>query len=341
MTDLSFSYDKAIALLLDLEKLLSKASGTLRQVRAPGVTSTTVTRHEEVLEDSDTGKLLTDAVQVGQRIDHVVSELQELNIPAEMRPDFLEFHHSIENVHKVAREASYSQKVVEDLRSLRHHIDDMVGGLEKQTARGIVNLAASARRSVDMLLMSTAESLRSTATTELSKISGRSVNPTRELLNRLIGERLEKQILPGLLRELDFELQPTIISTKQGQLEVDARGEKVTCTGIAAERLTAKKVIVVECKTTVHLRDIEEFAKKVAVLKSKYEAEKAVWNYEAYEIEAWLVACYGWTEGLKAKAKASGIEPVDDEALRRRLSECHLEDHRIPVCPRIEGLTPA
>jgi len=44
MSASSFSYDKAIALLLEYESLLSRASGMLRQIEAAEVTSPRMTK---------------------------------------------------------------------------------------------------------------------------------------------------------------------------------------------------------------------------------------------------------------------------------------------------------
>lgn len=154
-----------------------------------------------------------------------------------------------------------------------------------------------------------------------------------DLLQRLIGHRLEIELVPNLLEKMGFEENSTTFKIDHKIVEVDGRYERKEFSGARSERLVGKDVILVECKTTIDFNEIKKFESKVKIVKAKYAKEKENWNYDYLNFKAWIVACYGWTEKLLEEARSRSIRPVTPSKLEHELKSHGIFDPRIPMCP--------
>jgi hypothetical protein len=97
-------------------------------------------------------------------------------------------------------------------------------------------------------------------------------------------------------------------------------------------RLTRRDVLIVETKTTVNSHDIYDLLKKRKAINENYENDSKRWNY-TLDFKTWLIACYGWDDNLKNRARRNDIVPIDDKELTYRLRSHNLLDGRRPPCP--------
>jgi hypothetical protein len=156
---------------------------------------------------------------------------------------------------------------------------------------------------------------------------------TKQLIYELIGRRLEKEIIPDLAMKIGYAIRPNIFSHNNSEIEVDFVGEKdLTTSSFGNGKLKKKEVLLVECKTTISESDINDFARKVAIIKGKYEISADAFQYDL-KLDAWMVSCYGWTDELKDMAIKNGIKPFGKDELEDILEKHGILDHRIPTCP--------
>lgn len=156
---------------------------------------------------------------------------------------------------------------------------------------------------------------------------------TRDLIHELVGRRLEREIVPDLAKKLGYSSRPNVFLHNNCEIEVDFVGERdITTSPFGTGKLKRKEVLIVECKTTISKSDIDGFAKKISIIKAKYEISAKAFQYDL-NFDAWLVSCYGWTDELKDMAKKNNIKPFGKEELENILQKYGLLDHRIPVCP--------
>jgi hypothetical protein len=154
-----------------------------------------------------------------------------------------------------------------------------------------------------------------------------------DLTHELIGRRLEREIAPDLAQQMGFNSCPNIIRHSNQDIEVDYIGEKNNTTSPSGMgRLIKKRVLIIETKTTICKEDVEKFSYKVDLIREKYKRAALDFGYEI-EVEAWIFACYNWTEEIKLFAKQQKILPFDNEELRQLLKKYGILDRRIPICP--------
>lgn len=154
-----------------------------------------------------------------------------------------------------------------------------------------------------------------------------------DLLQKLIGIRLEYELIPNLLEKMGFEKNSTTFRINNRVVEVDGRYELKRFSGARRERLVGKDVVIVECKTTIDLGEIKKFQSKVKMIKAKYAKEQENWNYDDLNFKAWIVACYGWSEELLEETESKGITPITPTKLEHELKRHKIFDSRIPICP--------
>ena len=157
-----------------------------------------------------------------------------------------------------------------------------------------------------------------------------------DIFQKLLGWRLEVELIPNLLEKMGFEKNSTTFKIDDGIVEVDGRYELERFSGARKDRLVSKDVVVVECKTTIDLSEIKKFQSKVEMIKTKYVKEKEIWNYDNLGFKAWMVACYGWNEELLKEARDRGIIPFTSTKLEYELKKYKIFDSRIPICPTSE-----
>lgn len=168
------------------------------------------------------------------------------------------------------------------------------------------------------------------------KISEKNREKVENYLQQLIGRILQNEILPNLLEKMGYEKNTTTFNLPDRVLEVDGRYEEKLFRGARSERLVGKNVIVIECKTTIELKDIRDYESDVQVIREKYEREKETWNYDRLNFEAWIVACYGWDETLIKEAQIRNLKPITPDKLENELKKRGIFDSRIPICPTSE-----
>jgi hypothetical protein len=167
------------------------------------------------------------------------------------------------------------------------------------------------------------------------KLVGEMFLTTKQLVHQLVGRRLEEEIAPKLLKKMGYELGPTVYSDSGVELEVDSLGEKTETSAPDGQgKIRVKRVRIIECKTTVTAADIRDFSRKVAVIKNKYERTAQIFENQLI-IDAWIIACYGWTEELKKMSTEGGIKPLAGDELEDLLLQHGLHDRRFPVCPEM------
>jgi len=153
------------------------------------------------------------------------------------------------------------------------------------------------------------------------------------LHRKLIGRRLEKEIVPNLLKQMGYELGPRIYSHQGVEIEIDAFGQKIKTNYAEGQgKILKKEIVIVECKTTIDKKEIVDFLKKVEIIANKYRSVAQILEYKL-KIESWIVACYGWTDELKRFSKEKGLEPLDSSSLEGLLKKYGIIDRRYPVCP--------
>ena len=151
--------------------------------------------------------------------------------------------------------------------------------------------------------------------------------------NVFIGRRLEEVLVPRILEGMGYKRQKSQIWLQGGIMEVDFRGEKEVPPN--KPYIQGKDVIIVECKTTVNSRDVDEFARKVQIFRECYENERKNWGYRDISVKAWFVACYGWNEMILKRAREKDIIPITKDDLLRHIEEYAPDcDHRHPICPK-------
>jgi len=154
-----------------------------------------------------------------------------------------------------------------------------------------------------------------------------------QLIHRLVGSRLEKEVAPDLAKKLGYIPCPNIIPDDDSEVEVDFLGEKnSTTSAFGTGRLKKKAILIIEVTATISKNDIARFLKKLTIIRSKYEKSAHNFRYEL-EIKAWLLACYGWTEELRKLAEENDVKPFGKEEIIEVLRENNLLDRRIPICP--------
>jgi len=154
-----------------------------------------------------------------------------------------------------------------------------------------------------------------------------------DLLQKLIGHRLEIELIPNLFEKMGYKGNTTTFNISDKVVEIDGRYERNSYSGARNERLRKKDVVIVECKATIDLGEIKKFQTKVEIIKGKYVKDKENWDYDKLDFGAWMVACYGWTKELFEEAKKRGIVPITSEGLERELRKFGIFDSRIPICP--------
>lgn len=154
-----------------------------------------------------------------------------------------------------------------------------------------------------------------------------------DLLQKLIGHRLEIELIPNLFEKMGYKGNTTTFNIPDKVVEIDGRYERNSYSGARNERLRKKDVVIVECKATIDLGEIKKFQTKVEIIKGKYVKDKENWDYDELDFGAWIVACYGWTKELFEEAKKRGIVPITSEGLERELRKFGIFDSRIPICP--------
>jgi len=154
-----------------------------------------------------------------------------------------------------------------------------------------------------------------------------------KLLQQLIGIRLEYELIPNLFEKMGFVKKSTTFNIGNKVMEVDGRYEHLKYIGAKRERLAGKRIVIVECTTTIKLSEIKEFEAKAKVIHDKYVKEKENWNYDTLSFEAWIVACYNWKEHLIEEAKSRHIVPITPKTLEKKLKNYRLFDPRIAICP--------
>jgi len=160
-----------------------------------------------------------------------------------------------------------------------------------------------------------------------------------DLLQKLIGIRLEYELIPNLFEKMGYEKNSTTFKINHEVVEVDGRYELKRFSGAKEERLVGKDIVVAECKTTIDLSEIKKFESKIKVIKAKYVKEKENWNYDNLNFKAWMVACYGWSEELLDEARSRGIIPITPTKLEHELKKHEFFDRRIPICPTTESVS--
>ncbi|MEM2112384.1 MAG: hypothetical protein QXX08_11005 [Candidatus Bathyarchaeia archaeon] len=154
-----------------------------------------------------------------------------------------------------------------------------------------------------------------------------------DLLQKLIGHRLEIELIPNLLEKMGYERNTTTFNISDKVVEIDGRYERNFYSGIRNERLRKKDVVIVECKATIDLDEIKKFQTKIEIIKGKYIKDKENWGYDELDFRAWIVACYGWTKELFEEARKRDIAPISSAELERELRKFGIFDPRIPICP--------
>jgi len=157
-----------------------------------------------------------------------------------------------------------------------------------------------------------------------------------DLLQKLIGVRLEYELIPNLFEKMDFEKKSTAFNIDGKVIEVDGRYERESHRGARAERLVGKEVVIVECTTTIDVGEIKKFESKRKIIEAKYAEDKHNWNYDILDFKAWIVACYGWNNELIEEAKARDIIPITPFELEKKLKQNKIFDRRFPICPTSE-----
>lgn len=153
------------------------------------------------------------------------------------------------------------------------------------------------------------------------------------LISQLISRRLEYELLPNLMKNMGYERLPTTFKIEDKIVEIDGHYESNKYNGAANERLIEKNVIIVECKTTINSRDIDQFHHKIEALRAKYDNDKINWGYDKLNFECWIVGCYGWIQELIEKAEAKGIKVFTPDRFEEMLKKNKVLDRRIPTCP--------
>jgi len=154
-----------------------------------------------------------------------------------------------------------------------------------------------------------------------------------QLTNQLVGRRLEKEITPSLLKQMGYDLGPTIYTHNDTEIEIDALGEKIETSAPEGQgKILEKEILIVECKRSVTKKDVIDFFKKVKVIAEKYEQIAQILKHQL-RVESWIIACYGWTDELKKLSREKGITPIDKDYLENLLRRHRLLDRRLPVCP--------
>lgn len=157
---------------------------------------------------------------------------------------------------------------------------------------------------------------------------------TSSALNEILGDRLERYYVPKLVKRMGYQLKSRVVSTSIGDVQVDVRAEKDKIAGFEnLERLRKKSILIVEAKATVESEDIKALWKKSKAILDNYSKEAEIWKYKIAS-ETWMVACYGWDEGLKDYARHQNIIPIDGEELHLKLREYNLFDRGRPPCPK-------
>lgn len=154
-----------------------------------------------------------------------------------------------------------------------------------------------------------------------------------DLLQKLIGRRLEIELIPNLFERMGYKGNTTTFNISDKVVEIDGRYERDSYSGARNERLRKKDVVIVECKATIDLGEIKKFQTKVEIIKGKYVKDKENWDYDELDFRACMVACYGWTKELFEEAKKRGIVPKTSDILERELKKFGIFDSRMPICP--------
>lgn len=259
------------------------------------------------------------------RLYAIVDKAQSLGIEVPP-PEFLREQRGI---------ARLAESRLSDLQSLRECVSKYLQSQRLEVARSedeIRQLAQEIRAKIEQSIQNYDVSIQSLR----FKITDSNKLYFENLISQLIGRRLEYELLPNLMEKMGYKSHPTTFQIKGKSIEIDGRYELNTYDGAANERLTKKSVIIVECKTTIGLHDIQKFATKVRILKEKYEADKDNWGYDNLHFESWIVSCYGWTDKLIQEAENKDIRAFTSEVLERTLKQHKAFDGRIPTCPPSE-----
>lgn len=261
------------------------------------------------------------------RLYSIIDKAQSLGI--EVPPP--EFLREQREVVRLTESRSYT------LRSLRDCISKYLQSERPDIARPEADIRSQAlemRSKIEQSIQYYNESIQSLK----FKITDLNKDYFEKLISQLIGRRLEHELLPNLMEKMGYESHPTTFKIEGKIMEIDGRYELNTYDGAANERLIKKSVIIVECKTTVGLRDIQRFAEKVRILKAKYEIDKNNWGYDSLQFDCWIVGCYGWTDELIREAESREIHAFTSEVLEKQLKEHKAFDGRIPTCPPVNDL---
>jgi len=165
------------------------------------------------------------------------------------------------------------------------------------------------------------------------KITDENKEYFEDLLQKLIGIRLEYELIPNLFEKMGFKKNSTAFKIEGKIIEVDGRFEKTTHHGAREERLVGKHVVIVECKASIDSDEIKRFESKANTIKGMYDKDKENWSYDDLDFRAWIVACYGWNEELIKEAESRGIVAITPSKLEDKLKQNRIFDSRIPVCP--------
>jgi hypothetical protein len=225
------------------------------------------------------------------------------------------------NLEEQARQFYDIETLQEKLNDLRKTIERFPNSIPPEAAEGLL---ACIHRFEDSLANRR----------ELALSSFQSFNAAKQqLTHELIGRRLEKEIAPDLAKKLGFLPCPNIIPDDGEEVEVDFLGEKnLTTSPFGTGRLKRKTILIIETTATIAQNDIHRFSKKLVIINDKYQRHAKLFGYDLI-IEAWMFACYGWTDEFIKLATANGIKSFAEEQIIEILKENGLLDRRIPICP--------
>lgn len=270
----------------------------------------------------DLYQIREDPIRNLDKIQPILNELREFGIEYPQIPRYPYYESN-------AKKISIRLHAFDLLRDCLRRFLSEGDRLETEEARELRDYAANFHSKLQDYIEKSEEQyklLRFTITEENKKYF-------EDILQKLIGVRLEYELIPNLFESMSFEKNTTTFNIDGEVIEIDGRYERKSYSGAKAERLKEKEVVLVECATTVDLGKIKKFKSKVKIIKTKYMKDKRIWNYDNLDLKAWLVACYGWSKKLIDEAKARGIIPITPLELEKLLKQNGIFDPRIPICP--------
>ena len=240
---------------------------------------------------------------------------------------WIEDREIIEIVNEFAR-VEEDSRVFFDAQSLDRFLGDLKQDLQKARSflpRDVVNKFLACLEEFHESLLTKQHMLRPSVEVMFFTLD--------QLTNQLVGRRLEKEITPSLLKQMGYDLGPTVYTHNDTEIEIDALGEKTETSAPEGQgKILKKEILIVECKRSVTRKDVIDFFKKIRIVSEKYEQMAQILKHQL-KVESWIIACYGWTDELKNLSREKGITPIDKDDLENLLGRHRLLDRRLPVCP--------